>query len=120
MGQKRREKVRERKVPGMFNMEATSLKELIDWEKEDVTEPVSFAHLSDKELMDFRVVPFEEPNYPLHTQSCERTVKQVTEASASVCGWERRDGFERARIANRELMPVFRSKKDVAPMFDKM
>ena len=120
MGQKGRERVRERKVPSTFNIEATSLIDLIDWEKENVTEPVFTAHLSAEELMAFRAVPMEEPNYPLHTQSCERTVKQVTEAAASVCGWERRDGFVRARIANRELMPVFRSKKDLVPMFDKI
>ena len=120
MGQKGRERVRERKVPSTFNIEATSLIKLIDWEKENVTEPVFTAHLSAEELMAFRAVPMEEPNYPLHTQSCDRTVKQVTEASASLCGWEIRDGFVRARIANRELMPVYRSRKDLVPMFDKM
>ena len=39
-------------------------------------------------------------------------VLQVTAASSSVCGFDRRDGFIRARAENREQMPIFNSKCD--------
>ena len=110
--------MRERKVPSTFNIEATSLTELIDWEREQVTEPVFTSSLSLEEVQNFSHSSMAAPDYPLHSQSCERAVKQVTEASASVCGWERRDGFVRARIANRDLMPLLRSKQDLAPVFE--
>ena len=38
---------------------------------------------------------------------------QVTAASEAVYGFERRDGFIRARAENRELMPKLSSKKSL-------
>ena len=54
----------------------------------------------------------EVPYYPVHTQAIERAVKEVTEASAAVNGFERRDGWVRAQAKNRELMPKPTSKQD--------
>ena len=45
-------------------------------------------------------------NYLNHTQSVERIVKLVTDASYKVCGFDRRDGFIRVRIAYRCLISV--------------
>ena len=56
------------------------------------------------------------PQYSLHTQGIERAVKQVTEASEQVYGFEKRDGFIRARAEHRELMPILSSKKSLASM----
>ena len=39
--------------------------------------------------------PFFVPNYPCHTQSVERGVKLVSEASQAVNGQAQRDGFIR-------------------------
>ena len=55
----------------------------------------------------------EVPYYPVHTQAIERAVKEVTEASAAVNGFERRDHCVRARAENRELMPKLTSKQDL-------
>ena len=49
---------------------------------------------------------------PCHTQAVERLVKLVTEASKAVCGRKSRDGFISARIASRQLMAKFESKRD--------
>ena len=49
---------------------------------------------------------FEVKNYPNHTQSDERMVKLVTDASYTVCGFDRSDGFIRAGIASRCLISV--------------
>ena len=50
------------------------------------------------------------PNYLIHTQSKERAVTSVTEAAAAVIGQEARDGFVRARIHHRTMMPVIKTK----------
>jgi len=52
-----------------------------------------------------QILEFE--SFPFHTQSVERG---VTEAAAAVCGAERRDGYIRARLESRELMPQFETK----------
>ena len=55
------------------------------------------------------------PTMPVHGQSVERCVKEVSAASQAVYGYERRDGFIRARLAHRELTGgVLRSKRDHA------
>ena len=50
--------------------------------------------------------------------SFQRAVKLVTEASASVCGQDGRDGFIRARIQHREEMPVLRTNSHIFATFD--
>ena len=55
--------------------------------------------------------------YHLHTQSCERIVKGVTEATAAVCDYQRRDGFIRVRIEHRDVVHNLKSKKDVIKLF---
>lgn len=47
-----------------------------------------------------------------HTQAVERAVKLVTDASTAVCGESARDGFIRARIESRAIMPSFNTKKE--------
>ena len=101
-------KPRPRKLP-MLNLEATSLKDMINWK--GAKEPVLTCGITKEELIKFKKVPMEVPYYCLHTQGIERAIKEVTEASEAVYGFERRDGFIRARAENRELMPVFSSKE---------
>ena len=103
-------KPRPRKLP-MLNLEATSLKDMINWK--GAKEPVLTCGITKEELIKFKKVPMEVPYYCLHTQGIERAIKEVTEASEAVYGFERRDGFIRARAENRELMPVFSSKESL-------
>ena len=56
------------------------------------------------------------PYRPVHGQCMERAVKQVTRACESVFGAEARDGFIRAGVANRQLMPKNETKKDLVKM----
>ena len=83
--------VRVRRNPKL-NEEATSLQNLIYWE-EDIHEPVLTLKLSDEDLMKFYSVPMVVPDLPLHTQSNERCVKEVTRAAKTVFGYERRNDF---------------------------
>ena len=69
---------------------------MIYWAKETIHEPIFTCKLSKKEIQEISETAFVAPNYPLHTQSTERAVKLVTEASASVCGFDKRDGFIQA------------------------
>ena len=56
-----------------------------------------------------------ETPFPMHThtQSCERAVQEVSKSSEAVYGEDKRDGWVRARIDHREILPVFNSKKDI-------
>lgn len=110
--------VRSFKVPKTVNLNACDLKGLIDWEVEAITEPVFTAKLTLAELNELKVKPLEIPPYSLHTQSCERAVKLVTEASESVCGWAKRDGFIRTQLRNREVLPVLNTKKNFLKVFE--
>ena len=50
--------------------------------------------------------------FPCHTQAVERCIKLVTEAAAAVSGKERREGWIRATMKSRSIMPVFETKQD--------
>ena len=49
-------------------------------------------------------------HHPCHNQSVERHVKLVTEASAQVEGFARRDGIIRQKIKSRKLLKTFNTK----------
>ena len=92
-----------------LNLSARDLISLISWEN-DVQEPVFTCSISSDELNNLISNSLILPNYLIHTQSTERAVKSVTEAAAAVIGKEARDGFVRARIHHRTMMPVIKTK----------
>ena len=92
------------KTPNI-NTSATSIRGLINWNV-DVHEPVFTSQMSTTELKNIKEIPMKTPNFSVHTQSCERAVHEVAQASRAVCGEEKRDGWVRARIDQCELLPV--------------
>ena len=102
--------VRSRKTPEI-NFNATSLKNLIFWDKIKCYEPVFTCKLSREEIKSFKDSPMSVPYFPIHTQSTERAVQLVSDAATKVYGHEKRDGFVRGVISHRELYPVIESKK---------
>ena len=92
------------------------MKELIDWQKEKIHEPVFTCKMSIDSLQALREQPLQIPPFSVHTQSCERAVQEVSKASCSVYGEKLRDGFVRARVDHREVLPMFISKKDIVKM----
>ena len=54
--------------------------------------------------------------YPNDIRCILQNIVQVTAASEVVYGFEKRDGFIRAKAENRELMPAFSSKKDISKL----
>ena len=101
-------------APPELNWEATSIRDIQDWTKS--TEPIITASIPTNELQNFLTTPLNIPKIPGHTQSCERAVKEVTCASAHVFGAERRDGYIRARLKSREMLPIIETKKDLAAL----
>jgi hypothetical protein len=108
-----RSSVRRFQVP-CLNFNSTDYIDLVNWRNCEVTVPPILAGMSEellKSLIAGQAPPVMEfENFPCHTQSVERCVKLVTEAAAAVCGAKSRDGFIRARLQSRELMPQFETK----------
>ena len=102
-----------------LNFDATHIKELIYWELETITEPPLTYKLSTQDLIEVEAVKLKIKPYKVHTQSVERAVKLVTQASISVYGPEARDGFVKATVLSRRIMPKLNSKKDFAVMINK-
>ena len=97
-----------------LNWNATSIRNLHDWQH--ATEPLITAQIPTSELSRFLASPLKLPKIPGHSQSCERAVKEVTSASASVFGAKRREGYIFAKIKSRAIMPAMNSKKDLAAL----
>ena len=108
--------VRTHKTPAI-NLDATCVKELIDW-KEKIYEPVFTCNMSIDALQSLRDEALQIPPFSVHTQSCERAVQEVSKAICAVYGEKRRDGFIRARVDHREVLPLFISKKDIVKMIE--
>ena len=79
-----------------LNLEADTYYELADLEICQ-QQPPAIRHLSDSEIEDCRMKPLIL-HHPCHNQTVERHVKLVTEASAQVTGFERRDRLIRQKI----------------------
>lgn len=104
---------REFKIP-LLNFKATDYIDMINWQTTKITEPPILRDKSDEELQ-LLIGQEQTPvlnflRYPCHTQSVERCVKLVTEASMSVVGSESRDGYIRVRIKSRQNLPSFETK----------
>ena len=108
--------VRPRQTPEI-NLDATTLIDLIEWESENIHEPVFTCSLSKKEIKGFLTNPFKPPMFSSHTQSTERAVKLVTEAASSVCRQEARDGFIKVRSKHRQVLPNVETKRDILKTF---
>ena len=50
--------------------------------------------------------------FPCQTPAVERAIKAVSAAGEHVCGQDRLDGFVRATLKSRALVPKFESKRD--------
>lgn len=106
-------KVRTFEIP-TINFDANDYTEMINWQRVTRTEPPTFRNIADEDLEDAirtkRI--FEIPKFPCHTQAVERGIKLVTEASSSVSGYDKRDGFIKAKLKSHILMPTFETKKE--------
>src|SRR5277367_31615 len=100
-----------------LNFTADDYVDLIDWSACDVTEPPITMSLTTENFEEIlagdetSLQPIDSFfSLPCHSQAVERIVKEVTAASDTVFGHATRDGFIRARLLNRQIMPKFDSK----------
>ena len=98
-----------------LNLEADTYYELADLEICQQRSP-AIRHLSDSEIEDSRMKPLIL-HHSCHNQTVERHVKLVTEASAQVTGFERRDGLIRQKIRSRKLLKKLTLKCNFRKMF---
>lgn len=68
--------------------------------------------LASKPILEHESIGERLKNMPVHTQSVERCVKLVTEASNSVCGEKARDGWISNVLSSRNIMQKFNTKSD--------
>ena len=105
--------IRAFKVP-VINFEAASFHSMIEWK--DYSEPPLTKHVSDSCLINsFKTKIFERidklKRVPCHTQSVERHIKLVTEASSQVCGHHNREGFIKVTLNSRKKITSFKLKR---------
>src|SRR6218665_335577 len=105
--------VRQFRVPEL-NFEAEDYTELVDWQSIDRHSSPVMKDMSNSEIITFvesRVTDkVDYPRFPCHTQGTELCIKLVMQASAAVCGEERRDNFINARLHSRNIMKQFTNK----------
>ena len=107
--------VREFHVP-QLNFEADSMFNLIDLSEGQLLEPVLTCHVQTLQMEQYIDEPFPQPEADCHTQCCERAVKETAIAAGKVFGFERRDGYIRAKMKSRDLVKEVKSKKALAGM----
>lgn len=105
--------IRTFKIP-VINFQANNYFDIINWQDSTITEPPVISNITDEALKEAIQTGgrIEVPKFPCHTQAVERSIKLVTEASTSVCGQIRRDGYIRTKLQSQNLMPSFETKKD--------
>ncbi|GBO30612.1 hypothetical protein AVEN_100209-1 [Araneus ventricosus] len=91
------------------NFRATDSVDLIDLQACNVTPPAALRHISSPEVLKMIQgdVPMDGWNFikfPSHTQSVERIVKLITEASSKRVGPQNMDGFIRATLESIKQM----------------
>ncbi|GBM98649.1 hypothetical protein AVEN_273129-1 [Araneus ventricosus] len=109
-------------VPPKINFQASDYIKIINCNFCVVYPPPMLRDLSEddiKSLINSDTMPIREiQKFPCHTQSVERCVKLVTESSNKVCGHEARDGYIRATLKSRSVMPNFFKKSDFKCVVD--
>jgi len=83
-----------------------------------VTELPLTTQISDQELEEniktFAV--FDKAfQYPCHTQSVERMIRLVSEASGKVFGQDARDGYIKAKLESKKELPEYNTKSQYVP-----
>lgn len=104
--------VRTFKIP-QINFLAEDYIDMIIWNETEINSPPLLQKISDEHLISLvENNNLKVPALLCHTQSVERAIKTVTEASQQVCGSKSREGLIRNKIKSRSEMKYFNTKKD--------
>ncbi|GBN37994.1 hypothetical protein AVEN_251459-1 [Araneus ventricosus] len=109
-------------LPSKLNFQASDYIEIINCNSCVVYPPPILRDLCEKDiksLINSDITPIREiQKFPRHIQTVERCIKLATEASNKVCGREARDGYIRATLKSRSVMPNFSKKSDFKCVVD--
>ena len=110
-------RIRDFVVP-LIDEKAGSYVEMIDWQTCALTEPPLTKPIPDEDIENNIKTSalFEKAfEYPCHTQSVERMIRLVSEASGKVFGQDARDGYIKAKLDSRRQLPEFETKSQYVP-----
>ena len=94
------------------NFQSKHYMDLVNWNSSDIYIPPVIQFLAVNEIKSIVEAPYRFPDIPCHSQSVERCVKLVSEASSQVADYEKRHGFILNTLKSRNEMPSILSKKD--------
>ena len=94
------------------NFQSKHYMDLVNWNSSDIYIPPVIQFLAVDEIKSIVEAPYRFPDIPCHSQSVERCVKLVSEASSQVADYEKRHGFILNTLKSRNEMPSILSKKD--------
>ena len=78
-----------------------------------MSEPLLTCSIPTSELINLVETPMTDvPDFPCHTQSVERAIRRVSEASVLANTAERRDGIILSQIEACKMLPKNNTKKD--------
>ena len=101
------------------NFKADDLVQLIDWETVPLTEPLLTATLSTEEVAACAITPLSVPaTWQCHSQSMDRAIRKVSEASLMVVGEQKREGWVRCADASRKALKKPNSKADYMSLLE--
>ena len=95
-----------------FSIPALNWNPIIDWKSSRVYEASILAKIDADQLILAKSEPYCFPKFPLHSQSVERCVKLVTEASSKVVGEARRHQHILSVIEARKIRKSCDTKRD--------
>ena len=98
--------------PPVLNINARQWSEMVDLETLVSAVPAYLNKKSLEELEGMRDEPGEPPNYPIHSQTVERAVKLVSEATKKSYNWDKQYMSILSTVKSRNERPMFGSKKD--------
>ena len=98
-------------IPAL-NWNPSSWCDIIDWKSSKVYEASILAKIDADQLILAKSEPYCFPKFPLHSQSVERCVKLVTEASSKVVGEARRHQHILSVIEARKIRKSCDTKRD--------
>lgn len=102
-------KIRRFRIP-KINPNAKAYYQLSSLNVQEMQEPPALRDLKNEDIEAIRQNKLML-EHPCHNQAVERHIKLVTEASAIVAGFEKRDGLIRLKIRSQKLMKTFDTKK---------
>ena len=92
------------------NFQARSYHEMTNINTPNITGPPLLRLFSDQEIEDITKSPLKL-HHPCHNHAVERHIKVVSEASLSVCEFEKRDGVIRQTLCSGKLMKCYDTKE---------